>query len=216
MAPPLSGFRVVDLSTWIGGAYCTKLLADGGAEVIKVESPEGDPLRRWSASGAAIPSDEDGALFNFLGASKRSVVVDGTEDRRPRRRCTHCCTRPTPSSGRGARRWRSRPRWTPGRCCAPIRTWSSRRSRPSGSTVPGATGRPPSSRCRPGPGASSGWRAGSPTVRPCSSVDRSGSGSPASTAPSGRWPPVDAPRPAARSSTSPCSRRWRCASPITR
>ncbi len=78
VGPPLSGFRVVDLSTWIGGAYCTKLLADGGAEVIKVESPEGDPLRRWSASGAAIPSGEDGALFNFLGASKRSVVVDGS------------------------------------------------------------------------------------------------------------------------------------------
>jgi crotonobetainyl-CoA:carnitine CoA-transferase CaiB-like acyl-CoA transferase len=76
---PLSGFRVVDLSTWIAGAYCTKLLADGGAEVVKVESPEGDPLRRWSASGAAIPVDEDGALFNFLGASKRSVVVDGTD-----------------------------------------------------------------------------------------------------------------------------------------
>ena len=79
VAPPLSGFRVVDLSTWIGGAYCTKLLADGGADVIKVESPEGDPLRRWSASGAAIPADADGALFNFLGASKRSLVVDGTD-----------------------------------------------------------------------------------------------------------------------------------------
>jgi crotonobetainyl-CoA:carnitine CoA-transferase CaiB-like acyl-CoA transferase len=78
-SPPLSGFRVVDLSTWIGGAYCTKLLADGGAEVIKVESSEGDPLRRWSASGAAIPADDDGALFNFLGASKHSVVIDGTD-----------------------------------------------------------------------------------------------------------------------------------------
>ncbi len=77
--PPLSGLRVVDLSTWIGGAYCTKLLADGGAEVIKVEAPDGDPLRRWSASGAAIPVGDDGALFNFLGASKRSVVVDGAD-----------------------------------------------------------------------------------------------------------------------------------------
>jgi crotonobetainyl-CoA:carnitine CoA-transferase CaiB-like acyl-CoA transferase len=73
---PLSGLRVVDLSTWIGGAYCTKLLADGGAEVIKIESPAGDPLRRWSASDAEIPPDDDGALFNFLGASKRSVVVE--------------------------------------------------------------------------------------------------------------------------------------------
>ena len=73
---PLGGVRVVDLSTWIGGAYCTKLLADGGADVIKVESPAGDPLRRWSASGAAIPTGDDGALFNFLGATKQSVVVD--------------------------------------------------------------------------------------------------------------------------------------------
>ncbi len=77
--PALSGWRVVDLSTWIGGAYCTKLLADGGAEVIKVESSEGDPLRRWSASGAAMPAGGDGALFNFIGASKRSVVLDGTD-----------------------------------------------------------------------------------------------------------------------------------------
>jgi crotonobetainyl-CoA:carnitine CoA-transferase CaiB-like acyl-CoA transferase len=73
---PLSDFRVIELSTWIGGAYCTKLLADGGAEVIKVESPTGDPLRRWSASGAPIAPDADGALFNFLAASKQSVVVD--------------------------------------------------------------------------------------------------------------------------------------------
>jgi crotonobetainyl-CoA:carnitine CoA-transferase CaiB-like acyl-CoA transferase len=72
----LSGLRVVDLSTWIGGAYCTKLLADGGADVIKVEAPDGDPLRRWSASGAPVSPDLDGALFNFLGVSKQSVVVD--------------------------------------------------------------------------------------------------------------------------------------------
>lgn len=79
-APPLTGLRVVDLSSWIAGAYCTRLLADGGAEVVKVEAPAGDPLRRWSASGAAIAPEEDGALFNHLGATKRSVVVDVVDD----------------------------------------------------------------------------------------------------------------------------------------
>ena len=74
---PLSALRVVDLSSWIAGAYCTKLLADAGAEVIKVEEADGDPLRRWSASGSAIRAGSDGALFNFLGASKKSVVIDG-------------------------------------------------------------------------------------------------------------------------------------------
>src|SRR5271156_7018977 len=74
--PPLAGFTVVDLSTGIAGAYCTKLLADGGADVVKVEPPEGDPLRRWSASGAAIPPGGQGALFGYLSGSKPSVVAD--------------------------------------------------------------------------------------------------------------------------------------------
>ena len=73
---PLDGFTVIDLSVGIAGAYCTKLLADGGATVIKVEAPEGDPLRRWSASGAGVKAGEDGALFSFLAGAKHSVVVD--------------------------------------------------------------------------------------------------------------------------------------------
>jgi crotonobetainyl-CoA:carnitine CoA-transferase CaiB-like acyl-CoA transferase len=76
---PLTGLRVVDLSTWIAGGYCTKLLTDAGVDVVKVEPPEGDPLRRWSASGATIPADADGALFNFLHASQRSVAIDTVE-----------------------------------------------------------------------------------------------------------------------------------------
>ena len=77
---PLDGFAVVDLSTGIAGAYCTKLLADGGADVVKIEPPEGDPLRRWSASGTVIASGDDGALFSFLAGSKRSVVADPLAD----------------------------------------------------------------------------------------------------------------------------------------
>ena len=78
--PPLTGYTVIDLSTGIAGAYCTKLLADGGADVIKIEPPEGDPLRAWSASGAGIPAGSDGALFSFLASSKHSVAVDPGED----------------------------------------------------------------------------------------------------------------------------------------
>lgn len=73
---PLDAYTVVDLSVGIAGAYCTKMLADGGATVIKVESPEGDPLRRWSASGAEIKTGDDGALFSFLAGAKHGVVVD--------------------------------------------------------------------------------------------------------------------------------------------
>ena len=72
----LDEYTVVDLSSGIAGAYATKLLADGGATVIKVESPHGDPLRTWSASGAQIEASADGALFSFLACSKHSVVVD--------------------------------------------------------------------------------------------------------------------------------------------
>lgn len=76
--PPLSGYRVIDLSSGIAGGYCTKLLADGGAEVIKVESAQGDWLRSWSASGSEVVGD--GALFSFLAGSKHSVVADPEVD----------------------------------------------------------------------------------------------------------------------------------------
>ncbi len=73
---PLAGMAVLDLSSGIAGGYCTKILADGGATVIKVEAPEGDALRGWTASGANIPDGDDGALFQYLAASKRSLVID--------------------------------------------------------------------------------------------------------------------------------------------
>jgi crotonobetainyl-CoA:carnitine CoA-transferase CaiB-like acyl-CoA transferase len=60
----LSELRVVDLSNEIAGPYCTKLLADAGADVVKVEGREGDPLRRWRS----------GALFEFLNTSKRAIA----------------------------------------------------------------------------------------------------------------------------------------------
>jgi crotonobetainyl-CoA:carnitine CoA-transferase CaiB-like acyl-CoA transferase len=76
---PLSALRVVDLSTWIAGAYCSKLLADGGALVARVEPEGGHPLRRWSASGAA-PDDGDGALFRHLAAGQTTAAADRLHD----------------------------------------------------------------------------------------------------------------------------------------
>src|SRR5258708_23839370 len=63
---PLTGVRVVDLSAGIPGGYCSKLLADAGADVIKVEPSTGDGLRHYC----------DGVLFEFLNTSKRSIVLD--------------------------------------------------------------------------------------------------------------------------------------------
>ena len=84
---PLDGFIVVDLSVGIAGAYCTKLLADGGADSDQSRTTQGDPLRRWSASGAEVKAGEDGALFSFLAGAKHSVVVDpGTPTTRMRAR----------------------------------------------------------------------------------------------------------------------------------
>ena len=76
MLPPLSALRVLDLSTEIAGPYCTKLLADAGAEVLKIELPGGDPLRRWTASHTELPPGADSVLFRFLNTSKRSAVLD--------------------------------------------------------------------------------------------------------------------------------------------
>ncbi|MDP6977791.1 MAG: CoA transferase [Myxococcota bacterium] len=73
---PFAGLRVLDLSSEIAGPYATRLLVDAGAEVIKIESPGGDPLRRWTASHQDLAPDQDGPLFDFLNASKKSVVLD--------------------------------------------------------------------------------------------------------------------------------------------
>ena len=71
---PLHDLRVVEISDRIAGAYCGKLLADAGADVIKVEPADGDPLRRFTASGSVPPVGEDSPLFGYLNAGKRSVT----------------------------------------------------------------------------------------------------------------------------------------------
>ena len=67
MTEPLAGLRVVEIGSNITAPYCTKLLVDLGADVVKIESPSGDPLREWGASGG---------LFEYLNAGKRGLTVD--------------------------------------------------------------------------------------------------------------------------------------------
>jgi crotonobetainyl-CoA:carnitine CoA-transferase CaiB-like acyl-CoA transferase len=72
-APPLDGIRVVDLSRVLAGPYCTMLLADLGADVVKIERPgEGDETRSW---GPPYAGDE-AAYFLAVNRSKRSVAID--------------------------------------------------------------------------------------------------------------------------------------------
>jgi crotonobetainyl-CoA:carnitine CoA-transferase CaiB-like acyl-CoA transferase len=72
----LSDLRVLDLSRSIAGAYSTKLFADYGADVITLEPPAGHPLRRHGPFVDDRPHAETGALWLYLGTSKRSVTLD--------------------------------------------------------------------------------------------------------------------------------------------
>src|SRR5271169_6357418 len=71
---PLDDVRVVEISDRIAGSYCGKLLVDAGAEVRKIEPPQGDPLRRYSASCSPMPDGTDSPLFGYLNAGKRSLT----------------------------------------------------------------------------------------------------------------------------------------------
>jgi CoA:oxalate CoA-transferase len=73
----LSGLVVLDLSENISGPYCTKLLADYGAEVIKIEKPQtGDASRRTGPFPDDNPDTEKSGLFLFLNTSKKSITLD--------------------------------------------------------------------------------------------------------------------------------------------
>ena len=72
----LGGLRVIDLSQGIAGPYCARLLADLGAEVIKVEPPDGDFTRRLGPFPGDVPDPEKSGLFIHLNGNKQSVTVD--------------------------------------------------------------------------------------------------------------------------------------------
>jgi len=74
----LEGIRVLDLTRMLAGPYATMLLADMGAEVVKVEDPAGDPIRRM---GPPFEADGRSAYFMAVNRNKRSVVLDLRTDR---------------------------------------------------------------------------------------------------------------------------------------
>ena len=71
-AGALAGLKVVDLTRVLGGPYCTMILSDHGADVIKIEPPQGDEVRDWGP-----PFHEDDASY-FIGINrnKRAIALD--------------------------------------------------------------------------------------------------------------------------------------------
>lgn len=69
----LKDIKVIDLSRVLGGPYCTQILADHGADVLKIEPPQGDETRGWGP-----PFDADGTASYFLGLNrnKRGMTLD--------------------------------------------------------------------------------------------------------------------------------------------
>jgi len=76
-AGALAGLKVIDLSRVLGGPYCTMILADHGADVIKVEPPQGDETRQWGPPFATRPDgSRDASYFLGVNRNKRSIALD--------------------------------------------------------------------------------------------------------------------------------------------
>ena len=73
---PLTGIKVIDLSQFMSGPVCGKMLADWGADVIKVEGVAGDPNRSVGAT-IGMPCTEDcNPFFGFINYNKRSLAIN--------------------------------------------------------------------------------------------------------------------------------------------
>ena len=73
---PLVGLKIVELGHYIAGPFCTRVLADLGAEVVKIEPPGGDPIRGWGARVNGHP-----VWFSIHGRNKLSVELDLKRER---------------------------------------------------------------------------------------------------------------------------------------
>ena len=69
----LAGVKVVEMSTYIAGPSCARVLADWGADVIKVETPKGDA---WRYIVAGLVTDEADPVFASDNANKKFVAID--------------------------------------------------------------------------------------------------------------------------------------------
>ncbi|MGO9227091.1 CoA transferase, partial [Mycobacterium sp.] len=78
---PLHDLRVVEISDRIAGSYCGKLLVDAGAQVRKLEPPQGDWLRRYSATCSSVPDGSDSPVYSYLNAGKRSMTLAPDSER---------------------------------------------------------------------------------------------------------------------------------------
>ena len=73
---PLAGLKVVELARILAGPWAGQMLADLGAEVIKVEAPSGDDTRQWGPPFIDHDGDRSAAYFHGCNRGKRSVVID--------------------------------------------------------------------------------------------------------------------------------------------
>ncbi|MGB3582353.1 MAG: CaiB/BaiF CoA-transferase family protein [Roseiarcus sp.] len=78
---PLAGLRVVELARVLAGPTTGQTLADLGADVIKVESPEGDETRRWGPPFIDTEGEQSAAYFHSCNRGKRSIVADFATER---------------------------------------------------------------------------------------------------------------------------------------
>ncbi|MCA7121086.1 MAG: CoA transferase [Acidibrevibacterium sp.] len=73
----LAGIKVIDLTRVLGGPYCTMILADHGAEVIKIEPPQGDEVRDWGPPFLDQPDgSRDASYFLGVNRNKRALALD--------------------------------------------------------------------------------------------------------------------------------------------